>query len=182
MAETDVTKALADNHQRFLAFVRSRVGTDEAAEEILQAAFVKSLEAQGAVQNEESAVAWFYRVLRNAIVDHYRRSAVEARVLDQHAAELPEAIEEATPELVNNVCRCVAGLLATLKPEHADILRRVDVEGMSVPEVARQDSITPNNAGVRLHRARQALRKDVERVCRTCATHGCLDCTCRPQR
>jgi RNA polymerase sigma-70 factor (ECF subfamily) len=31
---------------------------------------------------------------------------------------------------------------------------------------------------VRLHRARQALKRELERSCGTCATHGCLDCTC----
>jgi len=179
MAGTGMPNELVENRERFLAFVRSRVGSDAAAEEILQAAFVKGLEAQRELQSEESAVAWFYRVLRNAIVDHYRHRAAEARVLEQHARELPEAIDDASPDLVNNVCRCVSALISTLKPEQADVLRRVDLEGLTVPAVAQQDGITPNNAAVRLHRARQALRSQVERVCRTCATHGCNDCTCR---
>jgi RNA polymerase sigma-70 factor (ECF subfamily) len=32
---------------------------------------------------------------------------------------------------------------------------------------------------VRLHRARAALKTRLEQSCGTCATHGCLDCTCR---
>ncbi|HCN31333.1 MAG TPA: RNA polymerase subunit sigma-70, partial [Verrucomicrobiales bacterium] len=31
---------------------------------------------------------------------------------------------------------------------------------------------------VRLLRARRKLREQVERTCRACATHGCLDCDC----
>ena len=27
-------------------------------------------------------------------------------------------------------------------------------------------------------RARKALRSDLQRSCRTCADHGCLDCSC----
>jgi RNA polymerase sigma-70 factor (ECF subfamily) len=54
----------------------------------------------------------------------------------------------------------------------------VDLEGGSVGDYARKAGITPNNASVRLHRAREALRKQVEKTCGTCATHGCLDCTC----
>jgi len=35
---------------------------------------------------------------------------------------------------------------------------------------------------VRLHRARAALREKLVRSCRTCAEHGCLDCSCgRPK-
>jgi len=44
--------------------------------------------------------------------------------------------------------------------------------------VAKELGITPNNLKVRRHRARQQLRERLEEVCRTCAKHGCLDCSC----
>ena len=72
-------------------------------------------------------------------------------------------------------------LIPTLKPEYAEILRRVDLEGAAVPSVAAELGISANNVTVRLHRARQALKKQLERCCGTCATHGCLDCTCDMQ-
>jgi RNA polymerase sigma-70 factor (ECF subfamily) len=31
---------------------------------------------------------------------------------------------------------------------------------------------------VRLHRARQALRNNLEQACGVCTKHGCLNCTC----
>ena len=69
-------------------------------------------------------------------------------------------------------------LLPTLKPEYATLLRQVEIEEIPVAVAALQAGITPGNASVRLHRARKALLKEVQRSCRTCATHGCLDCTC----
>ena len=39
-------------------------------------------------------------------------------------------------------------------------------------------NITANNAGVRVFRARQALRKRVVSWCGSCAERGCIDCTC----
>jgi RNA polymerase sigma-70 factor (ECF subfamily) len=71
---------------------------------------------------------------------------------------------------------------AGLKPDWATIVRRVDLEGTSVPEVARDEGIAPNAAVVRLHRARGALRDKLRVVCGACARHGCLDCGCRPRR
>jgi hypothetical protein len=47
-----------------------------------------------------------------------------------------------------------------------------------VKDYADQAGINSNNAGVRVFRARDALRKQVQRSCGTCATHGCVDCTC----
>ena len=69
-------------------------------------------------------------------------------------------------------------LLPALRPEYADVLRRVDLAGERPAEVARALGLTANNAMVRLHRARKALRADLQRSCRTCADHGCLDCSC----
>ncbi|MBJ6761407.1 RNA polymerase sigma factor [Myxococcaceae bacterium JPH2] len=176
----EVIRALVDNHRRFLSFLERRVGSRAIAEELLQAAFVKSLEKGGMLRDGEGAVAWFYRLLRNALVDHYRRQAAEGRALEREAREAQEASED--PELKVAVCACVGDLLSTLKPEYADIVRQVDLEERAVPEVAREVGITANNAGVRLHRARQALRKQLERSCGTCASHGCLDCACRSKR
>ena len=174
----EVVRALVENHQRFLAFLERRVGRREIAEEILQDAFVRSLDRGTSLRDDESAVAWFYRLLRNAIIDHYRRRDAERRALEAVAAE-PEPIEPAPDaELLGTVCACVGVLLGTLKPEYGAAVRRVDVEGASVSAFAGEAGITANNAGVRLHRAREALRKQLLTSCGTCATHGCLDCTC----
>ncbi|MCE9672295.1 RNA polymerase sigma factor [Myxococcus stipitatus] len=172
-----VTRALVENHRQFLSFLERRVGNRAVAEELLQAAFVKSLERGGALTEGEGAVAWFYRLLRNALVDHHRRQVAEGRALAREALGADEPVED--PELRRVVCACVGELLPTLKPEYAEMVRQVDLESRGVPEVAREAGITPNNAGVRLHRARQALKKQLERSCGSCAAHGCLDCTCR---
>jgi RNA polymerase sigma-70 factor (ECF subfamily) len=72
----------------------------------------------------------------------------------------------------------VARLADTLKPEYADALRRIEIESVAVKDYAEANGISANNAGVRIFRAREALRKQVARSCGTCAAHGCLDCTC----
>ena len=175
-ASPEVTAVLVENHRRFLAFLERRVGSREVAEDILQDAFVRGLARAGALEGEESVLRWFYRALRNAIVDHYRRRGAEARALEQVAQATSRAIED--PELFDEVCRCATNLLDTLQAPYADALRKVDLGGLSVRDYAAKAGITANNASVRLHRAREALRKQVERSCGTCATHGCLDCSC----
>jgi len=113
---------------------------------------------------------------RNALVDAHRRQQVEQKSL-RH--EQPEPEDQ---DLFRAICTCVGGVIETLKPEYADLLRRVDLEGASAPEAARATGITANNAGVRLHRARTALREKLKAVCGACARHGCLDCRCQKQR
>jgi RNA polymerase sigma-70 factor (ECF subfamily) len=166
---------LVASHREFLAFVERRVGDRALAEEILQDALVKSLDRVGEIR--ESMIGWFYRVLRNAIVDHMRRRAAQGRRLEALAAEL-ETEGAQDPELHNVVCQCVSKLAATLKPAYADALQRIDIDGTAVKDYADKAGISASNAGVRVFRAREALRKQVARSCGTCAEHGCLDCTC----
>ncbi|MBA3453650.1 MAG: sigma-70 family RNA polymerase sigma factor [Deltaproteobacteria bacterium] len=172
---SEVVTALVANHRDFLAFVERRVGNRAEAEEILQNAFVRSVEKVDAIR--DSAIGWFYRVLRNAIVDHHRRTAATARRLDSYAAD-PAITDAHDDELHGVVCKCVAELTDTLKPEYAAALRRIEIDGISVKDYANELGISSNNAGVRIFRAREALRKQVARSCGTCATHGCIDCTC----
>ena len=173
----EVLRILLDNHARFLGFLERRVGSRDEAEDILQEAFVRSVDRAGSLRDSESATAWFYRVLRNAVVDHYRREGTRSRAVERLAAET-EASVMSDEELDRMACACVTALVDTLKPEYGAALRRVDLEGQSVRGFAEEAGITPTNAGVRLHRAREALRRQLARSCGTCLEHGCLDCTC----
>ena len=170
----EIVDQLVAGHREFLAFVERRVGDRALAEEIVQDALVRSLDRVGEIR--ESAVGWFYRVLRNAIVDRARRAKVQHARQGALAAELETAHDDA--ELHDTVCRCVGSLAGTLKPEYAEALRRIDIDGVAVKDYADEAGISASNAGVRVFRAREALRKQVARACGTCATHGCLDCTC----
>jgi len=176
-ASPEVVAVLVENHRRFLAFLERRVGSREVAEDILQDAFVRGLSRADQLRDRESVVAWFYRSLRNALVDHWRRRNSERRIFDD-AAVSADAEPSIDPELMKTVCECATALLDTLKPEYAEALRRVDLDGVSVKDFAQEKQVTANNASVRLFRAREALRRQVERSCGTCAEHGCLDCTC----
>jgi RNA polymerase sigma-70 factor (ECF subfamily) len=167
---------LVENRRAFLSFLERRVGHRDTAEDVLQEAFARSLD-KVPLESAESAVAWFYRVLRNAVVDHYRRAGANDRALSALARQLDEQGEPDLDER-NAVCRCVSRLSETLKPEYALALRRIDVEGLSVQDYAVEAGITANNAGVRVFRAREALRKRVVRWCGSCAERGCIDCTC----
>lgn len=171
--------ALAENHRRFLAFIERRVGDRDTAEEILQAAFLRGIERAGDIRDEERAVAWFYRLLRRAVVDHWRSEAAKLRGVEALAREL-RSEPGPSPEVARELCQCFEPLLATLKPEYEEILRRVDLEEMRPIDFATHAGITANNAMVRLHRARRALGRKLELSCRTCAEHGCLDCSCQP--
>lgn len=171
----EVVATLVENHRAFLNFVARRVGSRDVAEDILQNAFVKTVGKLDTVR--DTATGWFYKVLRNAIIDYRRRKAVADKSLESYTSAV-DASDAPDDELHGIVCKCVAELASTLKPEYADALHRIEIDGISVKDYAARIGISASNAGVRVFRAREALRKQVARSCGTCADHGCLDCTC----
>jgi RNA polymerase sigma factor (sigma-70 family) len=172
----DTVRVLLDNHRRFLKFLESKVGSRETAEDLLQEAFTRHLHRTDEIPTER-VVAWFYRVLRNAAIDHHRRRSVRDRRLALFAQDMEESVAPSS-DLHQEICQCVSRLAATLKPEYEAALREVDVEGTAVTAFAERHGLSPSNAGVRVFRARQALRQRVRQSCGTCAEHGCLNCTC----
>lgn len=167
---------LLENHRAFLRYLERRVGDRALAEDILQDAFIRNLDKFEAV-GEEAVVPWFYRTLRNATIDQYRRRGAAGRALEAFAKEL-EAHDSPAPDVEAEICACVTRLAQTLKPEYSDVLQAVDVGGKPVKAYAEEKGISATNAGVRAFRAREALRKRVMQSCGTCAEHGCLNCTC----
>jgi RNA polymerase sigma-70 factor (ECF subfamily) len=173
----DVLAVLLENHRAFLRFLERRVGDRDIAEDILQDAFAKLLARPDVAPEGEAVVPWFYRLLRNAVIDRYRRAGTAAKALESFARELEQS-EAAPPDVESEICACVSRLAGTLKPEYAQAIQQIDVTGVSVKSFAEANGLSASNAGVRVFRARDALKKRVTESCGTCAEHGCLNCTC----
>ena len=172
-----VLNGLVAQRADYLAFVMSQVRDASLAEDIVQASLLKASERLDQLQAEESAGAWFYRMLRNAVIDQRRREVTARRVEERlfiEQGEMAEALERAP-----RPCRCVNKLMDGLKPEYAEALQRVEIDEVSVRDFAAEQSTSANNAGVRVFRARAALKQKVIATCGSCCTDGgCLDCTC----
>jgi RNA polymerase sigma-70 factor (ECF subfamily) len=168
---------LVENHRAFLRYLERRIGDPALAEDILQEAFAKVVARPEQAPADDAIVPWFYRTLRNAAIDQFRRRGAAARAYEAFAREL-EAHEAPTPEMEAEICACVSRLATTLKPEYAEALEAIEVGGTPVKAFAEQQGLSANNAAVRVFRAREALKRRVTESCGTCAEHGCLNCTC----
>lgn len=176
-----VRTALAESHSDLLRFLTRRLGTRDEAEEVLSTFYVRSLSRASDIRNLHSLRGWLSRVLATTIADHYRkRTAVrqaEVEVDEARIASMPDV-----EEIFTTICTCFYRLLPTLRPEYADVLRRVDLQGKSREKVAASLGTTVNNLTVRLHRARSALRRRLQQTCLTCPIHGFFRCRCEYAR
>ncbi|HEX7632653.1 MAG TPA: sigma-70 family RNA polymerase sigma factor, partial [Lacunisphaera sp.] len=135
------------NAQRtaFKAFLVARVGSEAEAEDILQNGLLKAVQRAGELQDDAKLSAWFYRLLRHAIVDHYRSNGARRRrdhALGTLMASLGEDAVPPPPAWDAQICRCLGTVVDTLKPRQAELLRRVDLDGESVQIAATALGLT----------------------------------------
>jgi RNA polymerase sigma-70 factor (ECF subfamily) len=169
----EVVRAALSLHENELArFVERRCGGLLEPEDILQSAAERALYRAEQLADPSHARAWLYRIVRNLMADELRRLGVGPVLSNIDEMDLSIAPEEEPP------CWCVLAQCETLKSEYAEILRRVVLEGTPVTAVAPALGLTPNNAMVRLHRARTALRKRMAEHCGTTTARSCTECGC----
>jgi RNA polymerase sigma factor (sigma-70 family) len=168
-------ETLLHNVHEFTGFARKRLGDPELAADAVQESLLKALKAADQIRDEENAKAWFYRILRRTIIDLYRRRDARDRAVAALERELNSPADQ---EEARIVCACMDRLLPIMTPEYSVLLQRIDLNEESPDSVAASLRIRRNNLNVRLHRARQQLKRRLEENCRVCAKHGCLDCHC----
>src|SRR5579875_1177798 len=131
---------LLERRASFHAFVKRRVRDPELAEDILQAAYLRALESSSTVRDEDSVVAWFYAILRNAVVDHFRRRNSErtayARWAQEFESDTDTALADASTR--NFVCGCIEHVLPLLRPAYAELLREIDLNELPLATFAER--------------------------------------------
>lgn len=162
---------LARDREALVGFVRKRAGHLLDPEDVVQQAAVQALAHANDLRDAASARAWLYRIVRNVLADELRALGLPTKAIETDDLTAPEADRSET-------CSCSLALARTLKPEYATLLERVVVEETPVTELAAELGLTPNNAMVRLHRARRALRTLLSEHCGTTSGRGCLSCEC----
>lgn len=173
-----INQRLLAGKQEFFGYLRRRLGNQDEAEDVLQNFSLKVIRFSQSAGSEEKINAWMGQILRNTLIDHYRRRAVRQRAEAAYAVEMNilEHLTETDPD--SDAYRCLHAALPRLRPDHAEILRRVDLEEEPRNCIAVDLGLTTNAFNVRLHRARRALRQELESSCPSCRDGSFIDCSC----
>ena len=144
---------------RLRAYVRRRVPSSSDADDVVQSVLLKLLES-GSSESAAPPRPWLLAVARSAIADLHRSRARTAESLEQ-----PAAVPQADPDDASDITHCLMPVLARLSEEDQLLLRRVDLEGGSQAELARELGVTASVVKSRVQRARERLRDAVIARC-----------------
>jgi RNA polymerase sigma factor (sigma-70 family) len=153
-----VAQRLAARWSIYVSFFRRHLRRPEDAEDAAQDFCVKALRAAATLNDAGRIDAWLARILRNTLVDQYRRGAARRRAEVAYWHEMQATVADADSAEDVTPRYCVRRLLERLEPSHAAILRRFYLDEQPRESIAAELGLTANNVGVRLHRARRALR------------------------
>lgn len=127
-------------------------GRRDVAEELTSDAFIALYEALDTIDTA-LLPGWLYRVVRNRAIDHWRRSVVEQKYLQQMDAHPTSRSTTSLDEWLEST--------PALKPIHRACLVLRYVHGFERSEIARRLGLTENQVKGHLQYARHLLRKEL---------------------
>jgi RNA polymerase sigma-70 factor (ECF subfamily) len=134
-------------------FIRRRVANPQDADDILQDVFFKIHKHIGQLQDHRRVHGWVYQIVRNAIVDHYRRQRIFVELPDS----LPDDNISPEPTVNQEMAACLGSFIDRLPDKYKDAIVLTHFEGLTQKEMGQKLGLSPSGAKSRVQRARKQL-------------------------
>ena len=145
-------------YARVLAYLRFRVGSSEAAEDLVSQVFERALTHLADLQSPGAIGAWLFRIARNCASDYFRRqrpaASLDTLVDSSHPRECsPEETLVAQEERMNLLSQ-----LNRLSEREREVIGLKFVACLQNREIARVLNMPEGTVGSLLHRTLARLR------------------------
>lgn len=143
-------------HSRLLAFIASKGGSPEDAEDLLQEVFLRLYARVCCMPTAELVEKLIYRIARNLIIDRYRRRRRTEGLSDDIAA--PYGSPEIGEDPYAALARSLRGTVEELPEPYRGALLATEYEGLTQADLAEREGISLSGAKSRVQRARAKLK------------------------
>jgi RNA polymerase sigma-70 factor (ECF subfamily) len=153
---------VAEHSRRVFAQIYHIVRNVADAQDLTQEAFIKALQHQEQLKDEQKAAHWLSRIATNTAIDFLRRSA------RAQFCEIEDSFDEGSESPEQLLLRSehreyLEDGLRLLSPRERAALMLRDVEGLPAEDVAQQLNCTKATVRSHIANARTKLRKYMER-------------------
>jgi RNA polymerase sigma-70 factor (ECF subfamily) len=143
-----------------LRYCRSTEDAEDAVQETLWAA----ARAIGSFRGAAAVTTWLFTIVRNKCHRLLFHKHVEGDLADL-LPYVPDSSRSVEDDVATRQVQAIlAAALASLEPNHREVILLRDVEGLTAPEAAERLNLTVQALKSRLHRAREQLRSEVTRA------------------
>jgi RNA polymerase sigma factor (sigma-70 family) len=151
---------------RVHAFAWRRLGSREAAEDVVSATFERAWRALPDFRWKDGGFpAWLLRIASNQVTDHVRREARATSDRGQRALSLlaPPAAGAAADDMIEGDDPELRAALARMNPRYAEALSLKYLAGLESKEAADALGVSAATFAVILNRAKHALERELRR-------------------
>ena len=150
-------------------FVRRRISDPHEAEDIVAEVLLRIHEHLRTLDHRERVTAWVFRIARNAITDHYRRSGrrleTPAAEVDAGASGGADAWVDDHAAVLSDLASCIQPLVDALPRDYRRALQLTDLQGLSQAEAARVEGVSISGMKSRVQRGRRRFAALVRTCC-----------------
>ncbi len=146
---------------RLYSIALRSLGSAEAAEEVVQEAWVRIYNRMGDLHDPQAFEGWAIRVTLSRLHDEFRARARERtarRGLAEMRAAMGSAPERMSPSEREDLGRVLREAIASLDEPHREVFVLREMEGLAHGEISRLLDIPEGTVWSRLSYARKALR------------------------
>lgn len=159
----------------------SRMVGENEAEDLTQEVFIKVNQGLRNFRGESKLSTWLYRIATNAAVDRLRSPSFQRVIQEKLSSESNkndevDSAEKSTLEgekqspieqdlIRMEMNQCIRDFIEKLSEIYRTVLVLGDLEGLENKEIADILGISLGTVKIRIHRAREKLRKELEQHC-----------------
>lgn len=155
----NVETVIAEYQSSLRAFLQSRLRNASDVDDVLQDALTKTFRNISSLKSGDKIKPWLFQIANNALIDHYRRAKRDNSI---SAEDLWYDDKEDSQHAFEG---CVEPFLSALPPESGDLLRKIEIEGVSQKDYAEEIGINYSTLKSRVQSSRIQLRELFERCC-----------------
>jgi RNA polymerase sigma-70 factor, ECF subfamily len=161
-------------HDRFRPRVLrylTRLAGEAEAEDLTQSVMLKVSEGLPDFRGDSSLATWIYRIATNTALDKLRLKAIPSSTDSGSEAEdgsFPPDAQVASAETAairEEMNACIREFIERLPENYRTAMVLSELEGFKNAEIASILGVNIDTVKIRLHRAREKLRKDLETGC-----------------
>jgi RNA polymerase sigma-70 factor (ECF subfamily) len=165
----DLTTIWAEVGTSIERFVRRRINDPHHADDVVADVMLRIHQNLAALDDHERVTAWVFRITRNAITDHYRRTGRRREVL---AAEIDPDVDPSADAWLDDqeatlseLAACIRPLVDALPSDYRRALELTDFEGRTQADAARLEGISLSGMKSRVQRGRRQFATLVKQCC-----------------
>lgn len=162
--ESAITEIVKEYRTGLEIYINSIVKNFSVAEDLTEETFIKLLVKKPKDSGKSSFKTWLYTIGRNTALDWMRKNP-QGRYIpyDEIECVLTDEAQFQNAYFDEDIKKAVHSALKKINPEYRQVIMLSFFEEFSVAEIAKIIRKTKGNTSVILHRAKKALREQLEK-------------------